>query len=428
MNEKPSRVTASPNTRSLEVSSRSPLELGSSAHTSLALGRGAFAGHSYTDDDGDHRIIPLRSLERLAKARLDQRDDWSYKLPYVLAEALVEADAADDIEPFGARLSCLVTHHVHASSPLTLLTLYDNLCVRLGNEGKRATLTRSIFTRASLAAFFAQVTDAANDPEHRDAILANRSLRKLKSLTSYASSEHVEAAAAAFAESIGIKPLIQIFYAYLSEHAGDNEELVGALFATMPAAYCELLIKIFIALDTDTGWRATAHVDRHADLGVRMSMLEHRASRRAPGVAYSVSTLASPHASPGLRIRALEIARSHGVVGLTTFLHSRLNAPDFHSLPYTERRLILMLIRDADPVRGQQIVLNLLREHGRGFSKGPRSTTRVLAAEILSDTPLTPEVLDALKGATKRRPWNPRPLRDAAQATLVRLQHRGTEQ
>lgn len=83
-----------------------------------------------------------------------------------------------------------------------------------------------------------------------------------------------------------------------------------------------------------------------------------------------------------------------------------------------------MLLRDADLAEAHRVALELLRDHGIGLSDH-RSSTRIIAVELLSDARPSSELVEALQGATKRRPWNPKELREAAQAALSRVQPSG---
>jgi serine/threonine protein kinase len=137
----------------------------------------------------------------------------------------------------------------------------------------------------------------------------------------------------------------------------------------------------------------------------------------------------SPQAD--LRVAALRTLAWHQCKPAGPLLVRKIQEPTFQKLAIEERREMLQALFLLHPVRAEQLCIELLAKHGVFSTDEPLEQTRVLAAEFLGRETRSNEALQAVVGATKRRPWNSQPLRDhattAAEAIAAKLGKRFAE-
>ncbi|MEM1349306.1 MAG: hypothetical protein AAGI01_12165, partial [Myxococcota bacterium] len=114
------------------------------------------------------------------------------------------------------------------------------------------------------------------------------------------------------------------------------------------------------------------------------------------------------------------VAQDHNITGLADLLGRRATAAGFYDTPYSERRLVLTQLVLHDARYAQRVALKILNDRSIGTQES-RNTTRLIAVEILSGLPPTPDVLSALQAATRRRFWNSQEVQKSAVAALQRL-------
>ena len=137
----------------------------------------------------------------------------------------------------------------------------------------------------------------------------------------------------------------------------------------------------------------------------------------------------SPQAE--LRVAALRTLAFHQCKPAGPLLVRKIQEPSFQKLAIEERREMLQALFHLHPVRAEQLCIELLGKHGVFSTEETMEQTRTLSAEFLGKDTRSMEALQALVGATKRRPWNSQPLRDrsqaAAEAIAAKLGKRLTE-
>ena len=116
---------------------------------------------------------------------------------------------------------------------------------------------------------------------------------------------------------------------------------------------------------------------------------------------------------PQLRFAALRTLAYHQVRAAGPLLVRRVSDPSFHQLPPEERRELMAALHSLHPARAESLAIEIVQKHGL-LADDAVDQTRAICAELLGRESKSPEALDAVVGATRRRPWNSALLRDAA--------------
>jgi serine/threonine protein kinase len=119
------------------------------------------------------------------------------------------------------------------------------------------------------------------------------------------------------------------------------------------------------------------------------------------------------HPEPAMRSAALRTLAAHQVRAAGPLLVRRVQDPRFHTLPSDERRDLLEALHALHPGRAEALAIEILAKHGL-LSDDALDQTRALCAELLGRQSVSMEALEAVLGATRRRPWNSATLRDIA--------------
>ena len=135
-----------------------------------------------------------------------------------------------------------------------------------------------------------------------------------------------------------------------------------------------------------------------------------------------LALLDSPEAAT--RSAALRTMAAHQVRAAGPLLVRRVQDGRFHHLPSDERRDVLEALHALHPGRAEALAIEILDKHGL-LSDDALDQTRAICAEMLGRSSSSMAALEAVLGASRRRPWNTSTLRDratiAAEAIAARL-------
>jgi len=126
---------------------------------------------------------------------------------------------------------------------------------------------------------------------------------------------------------------------------------------------------------------------------------------------------------PATRIRALQaITRAQLRSFIPQFIQ-RFTHANFHLLPEDERALNFNLLQQLSAHAAEVAAQELLNTHNV-IQSAPLQRSREMATSFLGQFGSDEKSLQALEGATKRRPWNTRELQEAATQALERCRQR----
>src|SRR6185436_567303 len=103
----------------------------------------------------------------------------------------------------------------------------------------------------------------------------------------------------------------------------------------------------------------------------------------------------------------------HQVRAAGPLLVRRVSDASFHQLPGEERREFMDALYSLHPARAETLAIEIIQKHGL-LPDDALDQTRAICAELLGREGKSMEALEAVIGATRRRPWNSGQLRDAA--------------
>jgi HEAT repeat protein len=115
---------------------------------------------------------------------------------------------------------------------------------------------------------------------------------------------------------------------------------------------------------------------------------------------------------PAVRLEALEVVKRLGATAVGPALVRRVQSAELHALPVDERRALFETIAKLNPRRAEAVAIEVLNKHQLVPSHEPE-VSRALACEALAAAS-SPEALAALEDASRLRPWNSKPVREAA--------------
>jgi hypothetical protein len=126
---------------------------------------------------------------------------------------------------------------------------------------------------------------------------------------------------------------------------------------------------------------------------------------------------------PEVRRSALLAIAAHRLKELGPGLVRRAEDPSFHALPTDERRALLDALWALNPPRAEALTVHLLSQRQVLKAEG-REQSRIVAAECLGEHGESPQVVEALSGATKGWWGVSEELKAAAQAAAQKVQAR----
>lgn len=366
----------------------------------------------------DEGLIKFSEIRQLKAALERSNNEIEQRLPWVLYEALQESERGHDQEMIIRSARLLMGRTVQAGRTLKALELYGRVMHCLEGREKMVALTEQLMSEDVISRLLQNYGRLLEDSTQLEAALDERNLRHLKDLLQNIDATYMPAVAQLYIRAQRERPLVILCYGYLKHHREGHEEIIGELLAQLPVGHCRKMIELLIEDDRAAGYEALRHADKNPDPALRLAVLELRAKHQPDRVGPQLASLAN-EADAHLRVRALQVATKYKVTGLAQFLSARISSDGFFDLPYSERRLLLMLLLSQEPKLAYRLSLDLLKSHGL-VANDTRNTTRILAVEVLTHLPMTPEVVAALQEATKRRWWNSKELQESSAALLER--------
>lgn len=366
----------------------------------------------------DEGLIKFSEIRQLKAALERSNNEVEQRLPWVLYEALQESERGQDQEMIIRSARLLMGRTVQAGQTIKALELYGRVMHCLEGREKMVALTEQLMSEDVISRLLQSYGRLLEDATQLEAALDERNLRHLKDLLQNIDATYMPSVAQLYTRAQRERPLVILCYGYLKHHREGYEEIIGELLAQLPVGHCKKMIELLIEDGREAGYEALRHADKNPDTALRLAVLELRAKHQPDRVGQQLASLAN-EADAHLRVRALQVATKYKVTGLAQFLSARISSDGFFDLPYSERRLLLMLLLSQEPKLAYRLSLDLLKAHGL-VANDTRNTTRILAVEVLTHLPITPEVVAALQEATKRRWWNSKELQESSAALLER--------
>ncbi len=386
----------------------------------LALGDRALAqiDSRAHDSHGDRAadetpLLPLspQDVARLVGALGLPSGTTAKRAPYTIARAFEFNQRLEEQERFTEGLASAFTRWNRQRSSHSLLAFYAQLMKALGSQQSRAAMTGILFHEAVLTRFLDQLASTTTP-------LTGLVEKGARALFAYLSGDQLATLCAFYVRIQHHELLAALCFGFISKHLEEDVEAVGSLIPQVELSHARMFITLLQNLQNASAVHALRHISEREEESLKLQVLEWRASHHPELVSPQFERLAS---SPNveIRIKSLQIARKHHISSIEPFLSEQINPETFSKRPYSERRLLMTLLLEQSPYTARDQAITLLS--ARHLNKA-HTTSRQLAIEILTQVPTSPAVIQALEEASRRRPWNPKPLQEAAQKALQ--QHR----
>lgn len=221
-------------------------------------------------------------------------------------------------------------------------------------------------------------------------------------------------------------PVRQALVPYLLAHVQGLEDVVGGALEAAEGPAAVDAVKLLASSDTERAGELLRRTLDHPDEAVRREAAERLGKRVAAGARGSLGDEISEMITadkPRLRIQGLELAKVCQSNKVASELARRASSESFDQLPASERRRVLETLADISPPRAEKVAIELVRRHGF-FADEAHTTTRILAMGVLAEVGSRREAVEALEEARRLRLWNPREVRDCAEASVQKLRQR----
>ncbi|MEA2751014.1 MAG: eukaryotic-like serine/threonine-protein kinase [Myxococcales bacterium] len=296
------------------------------------------------------------------------------------------------------------------------------LALRVPNEARKAevALARVMLPGPTLSLILQAVDKEGRDPQLAKELDSNIVTGIEKALHALADASMLELASGCWGSSRS-EPLRRVLLAYMTQWSRGNEVRLGAVLESAPAELGVALVDLLAGLGTAEGVAALESARKNPHLAVRIEALTKVSSDREDEVRNEVRKMLDDPSAEA-RQAALALVAERGVIAAGPAIVLKIQAPDFHALEVDERRLWLGCLLALSPRRAMSVCVEILKEH-QIIPTEAVETTRVLAAEILSNM-ASKEALEAAMEASKKRWWNTTPVREAAERAVEQIQQR----
>lgn len=334
------------------------------------------------------------------------------KLPYVLAYTLSEARSAEERANLSGHIETMFIRMIRKKETFDVLQLHSRLKAQLPDPNARVAFTQRNFNATNYTLLLEHTGDAITHKRFTDELPPKRVAKYLHDLLVTLPSDAAQAVSELYIRVMLDKTFVTICYAFLQSRATDNEEVIGKMLPHVTLQHARILAKILQDLDTPESRYALRWANDQRDEQFQIDILSWRAQRAPDEVAPEVIALASAP-NPNVRVRALQAAQDHKIPGLYEFITTRIESDDFFKCPYSERRASLELVFRENLGKALSLCTNIVNSHG--LTPNPTlDTTRMLAIELLVPHLTNPSAYDAVRNATRRRPWNSKELQRVA--------------
>ena len=356
-------------------------------------------------------LLSQAELAQLSSA-IERPSSTQAKLPYVLASTLDEANSAEEKAHLFGHIETMFIRMIRKKETFDVLQLHARLKAQLPDRDAQLAFTQRNFNATNYTLLLEHTGDAITHKRFTDELPPKRVAKYLHDFLAALPSEAGQAVSELYIRVMLDKVFVTVCYAFLQTHATGNEEVIGKMLPHVTLQHARVLAKILQDLDTKDSRYALRWANDQRDEQYQIDILSWRAARAPDEVAPEVIALASAP-NPNVRVRALQAAQDHKIPGLYEFITTRIESDDFFKCPYSERRASLELVFRENLGKALSLCTNIVNSHG--LTPNPTlDTTRMLAIELLVPHLTNPSAYDAVRNATRRRPWNSKELQKVA--------------
>ena len=210
---------------------------------------------------------------------------------------------------------------------------------------------------------------------------------------------------------------------WLERVAKGQAHLLGQLLPGASAPLGVGLVEILGQLGTEAAQQAILSAGQNRHSVVRLEALGHLDEHQtAQGFRVEIRPLLEDP-DPKIRLAALQIMARHRIRHAGPSLVMRVKTPDFDELSLDERRQCLETLHALDPLRAEELALELLMSR-RFLSSDAHEQSRELATEMLGHISKSPKTLRQLQEIGQARWKNSNRVRQAAQIAIQRIERR----
>lgn len=218
------------------------------------------------------------------------------------------------------------------------------------------------------------------------------------------------------------KRLVAALEPYVTQHARGNEEEFELLLKYATGRAARAMVRALWFRPTEDSIKPTEAVFENRAAGARLDALVQLIDHAPRSAATGFKRLLADD-DERVRRHALDLAARGRLRAGLQALDARARSAKFHELSLAERGHVMRTALRLDPVRGETLVVGLLKSEG-AFSNKDRDATRVLAADVLGELGRSADAVRELHALSTYRFWTGGPLKKHATEALQRMSER----
>jgi hypothetical protein len=218
--------------------------------------------------------------------------------------------------------------------------------------------------------------------------------------------------------------LHELFMAYIRRAAEGSEAAFGEVLPDLDVDLGLAVLRILVGLGTPEAREAIQRALANPHPFVRIEALSTLEGANSVKIRQELTSLLSDKDSQ-VRVSTMKAMEKYQLRAAGPFLVLQVKAGDFHGLPPLEKEQALRTIYSLAPTRAEQVTLEIVEE-GKLMRSGSFEETRVIAANILSESSSSPMVAQGLEKVMKSKLKSSQKVRDAASQALEQVKRRMT--
>jgi hypothetical protein len=372
--------------------------------------------------------LALDPLQRATMgAQLNLTDDrWLERFVDAFADGYVDARLNRDNAILEDALREWTADELSLHDHREIFTMFHALCaalaLRVPNEARKAehVMAQVMLPGPTLSAILQEVEREGRDPQLAKEIEPYVVAGIEKALASVGDASMLELACGCYGTSRS-DGLRAVLLNYVTQWVRGNEARIAVILETAAVELGVTLVNLLAALQTKEAMQALEAARNSPHLAVRIEALTKVSADREDEVRIEVRKMLEDPSSTA-RQSALTLVAERELIAAGPAIVLQIQAPTFHGLTVEERRQWLGSLVALSPRRAMSVCCEILKEH-QIIPTEAVETTRVLAAEILSEM-TSKEALEAAAEAAKKRWWNTAPVREAAERAYEQIKAR----
>lgn len=343
-----------------------------------------------------------------------KRDNWELRTALVISAALEEAWNEHDLRRMAPVVGSIFPRYFLQGRVQEAFLLAQRVVASIKSEKVRERVLEWLFDPKNLERLMLRL---AYDPQLWD----DETRKRASTLLALAPSEGVDEVLPMFTQTSDKNRRVVMTY-LMRNGAGRQQEYVDLARDARPEV-AQDIVRVVERIDDPDTPAALMKLTDHPAESVRALVLE-ALSNRFPNAVEEILAPMMEDESAHLRVQALRIARNLKSDTIRGILLKQAQSSRFHSLPFTERRLMMETIQALDAKLAEETCVELARRKLNLTLDPAMHTTRIMALTFLGEHGLTRDGWEALEDAAKRRPGNPQNVRDAATAAIEKWRDR----